>query len=374
MNISALGGNATITADHTAMTGDIDLMSLAAPAKVDTALWSMSSASERADLLAQVPNPQPRPTPGARETGLPLGSLTTGQADGFWIGEDRGGIRRAYDPAVSSLGSVPAIRPDAGFQRSGGSVIFVNGLQNNQAQAANAGQLIANKTGGDVRVFFNASQGANDIPRAIGDNLNWLGVSRTPATNQLASTIATMAANGQSLHLMSTSHGSILTRNALYVAQEQLMTRYGYQEIKLPGLAAAVDPAGYQRQVQINSAAEAQTFRALQNIKIETFGSGTAKWDIDGPKYLHWVNTNDPVVKAAGIDFQGAAARLDSVAAGRDAVIVRFTSGRDGATESHFMETYLPRRIDTGSFDQVYNRGSTGNGGLNIIDLPGTRH
>lgn len=373
MNISALGGSAAIAADRSATAGGGDLMSLAAPAGVDTALWNVSSVAERADLLAQVPNPQPRPTPGETRTGLPLGSLTTAQADGFWIGEDRGGIRRAYDPSVSSLGSVPAIRPDAGFQRTGGSVIFVNGLQNDQAQAANAGQLIANKTGGDVRVFFNATQGLNDIPRAVGDNLNWLGVSRTPATNQLASTIATMAANGQSLHVMSTSHGSILTRNALYVAQEQLMARYGYQEIRLPGLAAAMDPVGYQRQVQINSAAEAQTYRALQNIKIETFGSGTARWDIDGPKYVHWVNTNDPVVQAVGIDFQGVAARVDGVSAGRDAVVVRFTSGRDGATESHFMETYLPRRIDTGSFDQVYNRASPGNGSIGIVDLPGMR-
>ncbi len=127
----------------------------AAPDNVPTLLWRFSSPDERQALLAQVPNPQPGPAPLTREqmNGLPLGSLNNGAVDGFWIGETGNGVRRAYDPGLTPMGAVPAIRPDAGFPRTGGSVIFVNGLNNDPAAAANAGQLSANKTGGDVRVF-----------------------------------------------------------------------------------------------------------------------------------------------------------------------------------------------------------------------------
>jgi hypothetical protein len=306
--------------------------------------------------------------------GLPLGSLNNGAVDGFWIGESGNGVRRAYDPGLTPMGAVRAIRPDAGFARTGGSVIFVNGLNNDPAAAANAGQLIANKTGGDVRVFYNATQGPNDVPRAVGDNLNWLGISRTPAARQLASTIATSAANGNSLHIMSTSHGSILTRNALYIAREQLLEQNGYRNIALPGLEYSLNPQAYQQQVQANSRAVAETYRQLSNIKIETFGAAAARWDIGGPQYVHWVNENDRVAALSGINFQGLAPRVDNIEAGANAVIVRFTEGPTdlvgGLTTSHSLETYMPKRINFGSFDQVRERFAPTNGGINIVDIP----
>lgn len=362
-NVSAM------TPAATANPSAVDLAS--PPPGTGSVLWNLSSPTEREALLAQVPNPQPGPAPltRAERSGLPLGSLQTGAIDGFWVGESGNGVRRAYDPGVTPLGQVPAIRPDAGFARSGGSVIFVNGLNNNEAQAANAGQLIANKTGSDVRVFFNATQGANDIPRAVGDNLNAIGVSRTPAANALASTIATSAAAGQDLHIISTSHGSILARNSLIIAREQLLSQYGYRDIALPGLRAEVDPAGYQRQLSVNANAERRTFEALHHIKFETLGSGTATFPVAGPRYLHWVNTNDPVTWATGIDFQGVAPRLESIQPGFNAVVARFTSGAQGAVASHFLETYLPTRNATGNFDRVYNANASGNGNVSIVDI-----
>jgi hypothetical protein len=347
-----------------------------APDNVPTLLWRYSSPDERQALLARVPNPQPGPAPLTREqmNGLPLGSLNNGAVDGFWIGESGNGVRRAYDPGLTPMGAVRAIRPDAGFARTGGSVIFVNGLNNDPAAAANAGQLIANKTGGDVRVFYNATQGPNDVPRAVGDNLNWLGISRTPAARQLASTIATSAANGNSLHIMSTSHGSILTRNALYIAREQLLEQNGYRNIALPGLEYSLNPQAYQQQVQANSRAVAETYRQLSNIKIETFGAAAARWDIGGPQYVHWVNENDRVAALSGINFQGLAPRVDNIEAGANAVIVRFTEGPTdlvgGLTTSHSLETYMPKRINFGSFDQVRERFAPTNGGINIVDIP----
>ena len=337
---------------------------------------SLARMSQPRIILAQAtPNPQPGPAPRTPEemSGLPLGSISDSGADGFWIGESDNGVRRAYNPQFAPLSSVPAIQPDAGFNRSGGSVIFVNGLQNTQAAAANAGQLIANKTGGDVRVFYNATQGLNDVPRAIGDNLNILGVSRTPATKSLGSTIYFTAKAGKPLHVMSTSHGSILTRNALYIARERLLADFGYKEIQFPGIAHGLNPTAYQAQLQTNSRAFTQSNAALRNIKIETFGSGTGKFDIPGPKYVHWTNTYDPVVELSGISYQGNAAKLDSLDPGEKSVVVRFSSGTPGAVEAHYMETYLPARINTGSFDQVYDANSGKSGNVTIVDRPGTK-
>ncbi len=365
-----INANPSATQDH-----DPRTLTAQPPEDVPTLQWRFASADERQQLLAQTPNPQPGPAPLTREqmNGLPLGSLNNGAADGFWIGETSDTVRRAYDPRFTPMGEVPAIQPDPGFARSGGSVIFVNGLNNDQAAAANAGQLIANKTGGDVHVFYNATQGPNDVPRGIGDNLNWLGVSRTPAARQLASTIATSAANGQSLHLVSTSHGSILTRNALYIAREQLLEQNGYRNIRLPGLEYTLNREAYERQVQVNAQAQATTYRQLGNIKIETFGSAAARWDIGGPQYVHWVNQNDRVAALSGINFQGLAPRVDTIDAGDNAVIVRFIEGPTdlvgGLTTSHSLETYLPKRINLGSFDQVYNQHSTGSGGISIVDI-----
>jgi hypothetical protein len=327
-------------------------------------------------ILAQAtPNPQPGPAPQTPEqmSGQPLGALSDSGADGFWIGESSNGVRRAYNPQFAAMNSVPAIQPDAGFTRTGGVVIFVNGLQNKQSDAANAGQLIANKTGGDVRVFYNATQGLNDIPRAVGDNLNVLGVSRTSATKSLGSTIYFTAKAGNTLHIMSTSHGSILTRNALYIARERLLADFGYREIQFPGIEHGLNPTAYQQQLQTNNQAFIKSDTALRNIKVETFGSGTGKFDIPGPKYLHWVNTHDPVVDLSGISYQGNAAKLDSLEPGDKSVIYRFTSGTKGAQEAHYMETYLPARIGAGSFDQIYNPNSGKSGNVTIVDRPGTR-
>jgi hypothetical protein len=327
-------------------------------------------------ILAQAtPNPQPGPAPQTAEqmSRQPLGALSDSGADGFWIGESDNGVRRAYNPQFAPLSSVPAIQPDAGFTRTGGDVIFVNGLQNKQSDAANAGQLIANKTGGNVRVFYNATQGLNDIPRAIGDNLNILGVSRTPATKSLGSTIYFTAKAGKALHIMSTSHGSILTRNALYIARERLLADFGYREIQFPGVEHGLNPTAYQQQLQTNNQAFIKSDAALRNIKIETFGSGTGKFDIPGPKFLHWVNTHDPVVDLSGISYQGNAAKLDSLDPGVKSVVYRFTSGTKGAQESHYMETYLPARIGAGSFDQIYDPNSGKSGNVTIVDRPGTK-
>lgn len=337
-----------------------------------------SNAGEPRDLLAQAaPNPQPgpaRPQP-LPLSGQPLGTFGDSTVNGFWIGESPNGVRRAYEPRTTPLGSVPAIRPDAGFARNGGSVIFVNGIANTQAQAANAGQLIANKTGGDVRVLYNASQGINDVPRAAGDNFSTFGVNFQPPARALGNTIYHSALNGQPLHIMSNSHGSTLTRNALYLAREQLLTHYGYREMKFPGLEHDLNRDAYFQQLRTNNEAMARTNAALGNIKVETFGAAVGNFDVAGPKYLHWVNTNDPVVQAAGIDYQGNAAKVESLNPGANSVVVRFTSGTNGDIRAHYLETYIPTRVNTGSFDQIYNKysGNNGAGSPTIVDLPGTR-
>jgi hypothetical protein len=331
--------------------------------------------------LAQVqrtPNPQPGPRPEPVDGhGRALGSVPDGAIDSYWIGEDSRGVRTAHDPARVSLYDVPPFRPDRGTaQPNGESVIFVNGINNTQAMAANSAQQLANKTGADVRLFYNAAQGgqAREAIRAGLDNIRQ---AETPAVNTLANSIYHSAVAGNDLHIVSTSHGSILTRNALNVAERRLLEHYGYRDLgPLPGLYHAVDREGYLAQVQANSRAEALTAQALDNIKIETYGAGTATWPVTGPRYLHWVNTHDPVVDMAGISFQGQAVRIDdNFNPGANAVIVRFTQGEAGAVESHYLEVYVPRRAaTTDSFDQMYDANRPTDGStINIVDLPGTR-
>lgn len=358
---------------------DATLKAMPAPPQISTPLWLVSNASERRELLAQAtPNPQPgpaRPQP-VPLSGQPLGTFSDSTVNGFWIGETSNGVRRAYDPRTTALGSVPAIRPDAGFARTGGSVIFVNGIANTQANAANAGQLIANKTGGDVRVMYNATQGTiQDVVRGAGDNFSTFGVNFQAPARALGSTIYHSARNGDSLHIMSNSHGSTLTRNALYLARDQLLKDFGYREIGLPGLEHALNKEAYFQQLRTNETAIARTNAALNNIKVETFGAAVGNFDVPGPKYLHWVNTNDPVVQGAGIDYQGNAAKVGSLNPGANSVVVRFTSGTNGDIKAHYLETYIPTRVGVGSFDQIYNRysGNNGAGSPTIVDLPGTR-
>ncbi len=312
--------------------------------------------------------------------GQALGTVDEGSIDGYWIGESDHGVRRAFDPDRSAYTSVPAISPDPGTTAANGeSVVFVNGLLNNQGASANAGQLIANKTGADVRVFYNASQGLNDPLRAVGDNINLLGVSRTPAAENLANSIFHSALDGQDFHIQSTSHGSILTRNAILIARERLQEHFGYESISFPGFAATVDPAGYQAQVAENSRAVSQAHDALGNIKIETFGSGASAWP-DGPKYVHWVNTNDTVAWSVGVNHGGLAPRIDignlGIAPGNDAVIIRFEAASPGLTDAHYMETYLPKRQLIDSFDQVYNQFAPTNdaNSYNIVTINGQGH
>lgn len=358
---------------------DAALRAMPAPSDVSTVLWRVSNAGERRELLAQAtPNPQPGPArPQAIPvSGQPLGTFSDSTVNGFWIGESANGVRRAYDPRTSALGSVPAIKPDAGFARTGGSVIFVNGIANSQANAANAGQLIANKTGSDVRVMYNATQGTiQDVVRGAGDNFSTFGVNFQAPARALGNTIYHSARNGQSLHIMSNSHGSTLTRNALYLARDQLLKDFGYREIGLPGLEHALNKDAYFQQLRTNETAIARTNEALNNIKVETFGAAVGNFDVPGPKYLHWVNTNDPVVQGAGIDYQGNAAKVGSLNPGANSVVVRFTSGTNGNIEAHYLETYIPKRVSVGSFDQIYNKysGSNGAGSPTIVDLPGTR-
>jgi hypothetical protein len=365
---------------NNANVSDTALNMMPAPPDISTPLWRFSNASERRDLLLAQATPNPQPGPARPQptpvSGQPLKTFEDSTVNGFWIGESPNGVRRAYDPATTPLGSVPAIKPDAGFARTGGSVIFVNGIANSQTDAANAGQMIANKTGGDVRVMYNATQGTGqDLVRGALDNFSTFGVNFQAPSRALGNTIYNSARNGQSLHILSTSHGSTLTRNALYLAREQLLKDFGYREMHLPGLEHDMNRDAYFQQLRTNDNAVARTNAALNNIKVETFGATVGKFDVAGPKYLHWVNTNDPFVKAAGIDYQGNAAKIGSLDPGANSVVVRFTSGTNDAVSAHYLETYIPKRVSVGSFDQIYNRytGDNGSGNPTIVDLPGTR-
>jgi hypothetical protein len=88
---------------------------------------------------------------------------------------------------------------------------------------------------------------------------------------------------------------------------------------------------------------------AMHAIKVESFAAAAAQWP-NGPQYVHYVNTADPVPELLGVG-QDTGSKVAQ--AGRGAVIEQFTDvpWNDAAKVHDFNTVYLDHWKP---FDQVY--------------------
>jgi hypothetical protein len=268
------------------------------------------------------------------------GKLSDADANGLVIGQ--GG--KVYDPATTALNSVPTIKPNNGKPLNGETVVFVNGINNTQKQAYEAAQRISNTTGAEVRVLYNSQRGAvaDYLRGAIGDG--WLTNNRS--VENLEGLIYDAARSGRELHIVATSNGAAITKDALAKAQDHLFSdnNAGTGLLGLEGKG--------------RDAAVKQTQQQLGRIEVETFGPVIDSFaGINGPRYLHYLNKQDsaslaelrrPIERPFNDDVQ-----LGN--AGQNARVIRIDANRvpGDSNGGHYLETYLPSRL--GTFDQIYN-------------------
>jgi hypothetical protein len=268
-----------------------------------------------------------------------------GEVNGHVIGQ--GG--KIYDPDKTDLDDIPSIKPDNGRQPNGETVVFVNGISNTQTQAYEAAQRLANTTGAEVRVLYNATRGevADYTRGAVGDG--WLTDNRS--VRNLSDLIYKAGRSGQALHVVATSNGAAITKDALHKAQDRLFSDNnrgtGLWGSESKGRAAAAE----------------KTQQQLGKVDVETFGPVVDSFaGVKGPRYLHFLNKQDsasiaelrrPLERPFNDDVQ-----LGN--AGLNARVIRIDSNRVPGDPhgGHYLETYLPARL--GTFDKVYGAHPTG--------------
>ncbi|WNG45309.1 hypothetical protein F0U60_15250 [Archangium minus] len=198
-----------------------------------------------------------------------------------------------------------------------GKLYFVNGVWNTVADHRASLQSLANRTGSEVVGIYNASDGTvEDLSQVSRDKL---GAKDNPTTKTLASGLYKELQAGRSPHVVAHSQGALITSNALSEVRDRLIK---------DGLK------------------EADAEKALSRVKVETFG-GAAQSYPDGPKYVHYVNLLDPIVRGAGLQAQGLTP--SGAQPGRGAKVLAFSSFIPGLHS--FADPYLPKRQP---FDQVY--------------------
>jgi hypothetical protein len=150
-------------------------------------------------------------------------------------------------------------------------VIFINGINTKQDGFLHALDTVANAgEGAHVLGVFNASRGpARDFVRGYFDHLR---PHDNPAIMSLSKILAHIAAGRRPIVLVAHSQGAAVAAQALVLARDQLLAKFP------PGQVACM----------------------LASLRIETHGAAGCYF-IDGPKYVHYVNTEDPVPHAMGL-------------------------------------------------------------------------
>jgi len=223
-------------------------------------------------------------------------------------------------PPTTPLTQIPAVNPRDG-RVPNETLIYVNGINTTKDSQAASLQAIADRTGARVIGIHNATEGMiTDLGQCITDKLD---KGRNPAVDTLAETVYSEIKAGHSVHLIAHSQGGLITSRALNHVSQRLRLEDGLSR--------------------------AQTERLLGLVNVETFGAAAGHYP-DGPKYVHYINRDDPVPSLFGLGWD-----LDrfnpTLHAGRGAVVHWFTDAHLNPIASHsFEDVYLPRRVP---FDQA---------------------
>jgi len=237
--------------------------------------------------------------------------------DGALIGRNG----QVYEPNTP-LNRAPSIGPNNG-RRATETVLFVNGINNSRQDVQESMQALANRGGFNVVGVFNASRGTiMDTAQSIGDK--W-GISGNPATATLRDQILGELRDGRDVHLFAHSQGGIITSGALGEVKDRLTSQYG----------------------------ERRANEMMNRIRVETFGGAAWRYP-DGPQYVHYYHSGDPVSTAFG---QGLPWWVSPAAAmarnpGANATTIRIPLTQEGVAHN-FTNTYVPHLQP---FNEVYRR------------------
>ncbi len=218
--------------------------------------------------------------------------------------------------AETPLNQIPSVKPNNGKVATE-TVIFVNGINTTKDSQAATLQKIANQEGLNVIGIHNATEGmVKDIGQSVKDKLD---VGTNPAVDTLANTVYNEIKAGRDVHLLAHSQGGLITSRALTDVYQRLRAEDGL------------------------SKADAQ--KMLGKVNVETFGAAAGHYP-DGPKYVHYINSNDPVPNLFGLG-----SKIDkynpTLDPGKGAVVHHFKQGHwwsISGTHS-FDSVYLPRRV-----------------------------
>jgi pimeloyl-ACP methyl ester carboxylesterase len=182
----------------------------------------------------------------------------------------------AYPPGTDTQ-HVPGFVPRHGIQNDT-TLIYTNGINNDVYDQSRSMQALADISGSRVIGVHNSTKNIEaDLVQSADDKLP--GGSENKAVTSLRNTIRAELEAGRDVHLVGHSQGALITAKAL-------------EEVKQDLDNLAKDRGSAERAALLQ--------QRYNNIKVETYG-GAATTYPKGPKYVHYVNTRDPVPRVAGL-------------------------------------------------------------------------
>lgn len=179
------------------------------------------------------------------------------------------------NPASTNFQQLQAVAPNNGVEADE-TVVLVNGIMTDLALQREDMQALAN-TGKNVVGIHNATAGLfHDLAECVEDKLSFKS-SKNPATLTTVDLLHDSLKDEKPLHLVGHSQGALILSSAISIVKHDL---------------------------QSQGMSEAQAEKALNQIKVTTFG-GAAQNYPDGPSYTHVVNKADVVPMGSGIGLIG---------------------------------------------------------------------
>ncbi|WNG24929.1 hypothetical protein F0U62_13595 [Cystobacter fuscus] len=256
--------------------------------------------------------------------------------DGALVGVDKAikqkDLGGKNDLPPVSLQDIEGYTPNTFVHRpERGTIIQINGINTTLEQQKQALQATADATGAKVVGIHNATEGlAGDLQQSVGDKLN---VGNNPAVTSLANVILQELRAGRPVHLMAHSQGGLITSRAIEEVTKQLKSEF----------EDVVNDDGQR--------VKRDKTRLLYLIKVETFGAASGRYP-DGPRYVHYVNTKDPVSNLFGVE--GALSFFNHKgkdSKGEEAKVIPLTE--KSLIQAHsYTDVYLKERKN---FDEVYD-------------------
>lgn len=169
-----------------------------------------------------------------------------------------------FFPAIASPRSILPVMP-GGTARSTDRIWFVNGINTTPEQQFETMKAIANRAGQPVIGIHNGTR--NGVIDAGQAGLDTYNLGNNPATKTLRDALYAELKANNPVHIFAHSQGTIITNNALKEVAKSL---------KAEGLSFC------------------EILSKLNRVKVETYGSPVKEF-INGPSYIHYCNSGDPV-------------------------------------------------------------------------------